>query len=921
MNGSMNQSIATILFLLLGAIPAIAADDALLNQHDIAQQEAERSVRDYHALTQSETPDEAAVSKAHQAASEHLKRSIELELRLRQQRIESAKKRLDAVAKRLAESRKNIERLVEDSLTEKLASLQAPPAAVFAEPMDAINFMEEKVGEGKFREMVRTVLTDEAVDDFAGTLMLSSAFGSAIRKMADVSSDVVVDVDDLELANKMEKLLNQHREPNPDAKNLAAFRKVTGQFVNGTQASIASTGPIDMDDFRAATKMIKDPREFVVDFLEMLHRHSGEVLLMRSPDGSRINWSVTIDGDTAGAISTKHVDQSNAPKLRLAKQNGSWMISSLLTDEMLKQCLRGPVANLSTPAPPTSISSSPLAPPIAQPQPVSPYAPPPVGMPVAADSPWQGYPHASPRYPAPNSYAPAAIAPPSGLPASAANSPPLYSGQTITSWLNSLQMHTYGQGDNPEAIKAVKALASHSSSDIHIRGAMAQWFAQIKNELNTDYRKRQAGLIVFVGQQRHQELAMDYLFQIATGHQEYSRKVALEMFEDNYYLRDAITNWETWNSETASLLAERIRDGDSNERMFALIFPMIYSSDLEKEQSSEFEAWFLKQRNLIEPALLLALKDENEFVRSVAMQQLLSITPMSESVASELMETLKTEENADMLGGLLSALAAELPDSEELHETILQWAKSEDVKKHSAVFSMWSSDQQRCKRSRNIAEMAEVLSDPDWGRKTQLEWYTSETVEGERPLREHVIALLGEYRAHAADAIPSLNKELERSDASSKAIVQRSIDRIQGYSRSFPIKQLQGEWTLLLESAPAGGVSELAFPLDPTKNNRVKVIIRGSDVLSSDRVIANLSGDMMRQGNQVKLVSTVGSKVGHYVGQFSFPSTDPFAAPAVDGEVSLSLARVFPHPGPPVTIGGKALQNSTSQKYRLVPVR
>lgn len=466
---------------------------------------------------------------------------------------------------------------------------------------------------------------------------------------------------------------------------------------------------------------------------------------------------------------------------------------------------------------------------------------------------------------------------------------PKYSGHSLSWWLDSYWDNATASPRTTEnetqeyvASEAIRKLRELPECKAAIEAALAKWFASVEHEVNEIQLTRAAKCIVFAAGPKNQKLAVDYLFEIA-------KRVPINPGEEN--LGKWIDCWDdeldkavkelVLNDELATQIADRLQTGNSAQRRFAVAFLLNRGASKQSDtpDQTEANAWFRSHDKLFYPAFEAALQDSSEAIRMFALIVLTGIDPhnsqlpfqlktvvesdssiqvrcvaiqllCSKELASAikaqslelqplLMKALEADSSVDVRDAALGALMAMDEDSELVHATLLEWARCKERVQVEYALTLMLRNHEAGDRPQSIDELIELLSDPEWGTKVEVNYNNWSTHH--RWARQYAIAILGQYAAHAHRAIPTLEAELARKNKDTLSFATEALDRVRGYCPDLPIDKLQGEWEFISMQKPESSSPFFELQASSDQQPSSVITISGTQLKLGDRVLAELS--------------------------------------------------------------------------------
>ncbi len=244
-----------------------------------------------------------------------------------------------------------------------------------------------------------------------------------------------------------------------------------------------------------------------------------------------------------------------------------------------------------------------------------------------------------------------------------------------------------------------------------------------------------------------------------------------------------------------------------------------------------------------------------------------------------MIKTLESDSSVDVRYAALGALMAMDKDSELVHATLLEWARSKERLQVENALSLMLRNHEVGDRPQSIDELIELLSDPEWGTTLEVKQNSY------RWARQYAIANLGEYTALAHRALPTLEAELARNNKNTLSFATEALDRVRGYCPDLPIDKLQGEWEFVSMQKPEGSSPLFDFQASSDQQPSTVITISGTQLKLGDRGLAELSHYRSGSRQGVALLLDPDGKKRHCHGGYNFkggssPEYKPNVAPA-----------------------------------------
>lgn len=833
-------------FILIATVPLAALQrvdgdepvvrGALAEQHEDAKVRADASLKKYFDLRSSEDTDEAKIRAARDETRDAVAAALKIEFELRRQRIDAARLRLDAVEAKLAYNRKKLEELVNQQVAARLKEFAANANPHFGSPKAVLDQLAVCSDAQDFEGLV-DLLTDNAANDLAGVMLMSTAGVSVMRQVAQSVSGQQAG-DEFESLNQIEALVENSMRPNPPPAAAAAYAELMQAYVLAvfSQQSNDRVWP-SSNLLRLSAGVLKDPRAFFVDASNAMSKLTDTPITIGEKTETRLQWKITIDGDTAIADAKSSNGSAEWNHFELRRSNGAWKIDKLFDDTFLNGLASGPQQ---------AVSPSPIQPSgHASPFPAAPVQPTPsFSQPSGHASPFPTAP-AQPTlsFSQPSGSAPAQPTPSLSQPSgsalaqpimAAATSPPVYSAKPISWWLDKYWTSTTTLKTDPKSLDAIDVLRSQPTSDAPITRAMAKWFSSIEHELDTSRLSMVADCIVQVAGEKHQKMAVDYLFKIAEMKPPTSDDEGPTTFGpgSTCFLDSACEGITRRDGELAEQVAEHLESGGTTRRRLAIAI-FVDRADESSSIQADHSTWCQDHRALLMPAMLAATRDRDAGIRTSSLICLLVIDAEHPDVAARLGEAVQSDESKEVRSTALSYLASVSPDSELLHETLLRWARSDDPQLVSpALDVMYPSDGSR---KQSVEELIELLKDANWGLQPEI---PRGHYGGNQFFRQYAIDLLAGHKEHVTAVLPILTKELTYKNEKTESHATAAIDAISGFTATLPVDAIQGQWEVESVTKSASEGCCLAG-LEGSEKLTIKIV--GTKIVCGDRVLARIS--------------------------------------------------------------------------------
>ena len=720
--------------------------------------------------------------------------------------------------------------------------------------------------------------TEAALQELSGVMLQQLCFMSGLSQVGLQTGGVIGVKDNAPIVAgtapsfhlSVDALLKQHSLPTPPEECTKAFELLAKLTLGAAFGSDESLVKPDRELFRMAAGILKSPKEFLPKAGELSERFndiSGDTESPKKESKAQPKYLIKIDGDKATATQIVDSDHPSVPmSFKLQRINQRWLVSEAFSDEILNQMI-------------SSMSQV-------------------LGAMSAIESEVANQRDSSDSKKAPDA------------------DKPLYSGHPISWWLDSYWDNTTATSKTVENIaqeyvasEAIRKLRELPECKAALEAALAKWFASVEHEVNEIQLVRAAKCIVVAAGTEHQELAVDYLCKIWSQLPTLSMEKQIERLGEETELNDLLKQL-VLNDELAIQFAERLTNGTSSDRSFVTYY-LFSSTGLKDEKDpkvAELNAWLHNHRELFIPAFAAALKDDSEHVRWFSLSSLVgldlkhanvlsTLTSVIESDASPkvrwlaiemisskeilsvaksqkievaplLIKTLESDSSIDVRHSALGALMELDAASELVHATLLEWARCKDRLQVENALSLMLRNHEAGDRPQSIDELIELLSDPEWGTKVEVNYNNWSTHH--RWARQYAIAILGQYAAHAHRAIPTLEAELARNNKDTLSFATEALDRVRGYCPDLPIDKLQGEWEFISIQKPEDSPPFFAFQASSDQQSASVITISGTQLKLGDQLLAELSHYRSGSRQGVALLLDPDGKKRHCNGRYDF---------------------------------------------------
>ncbi len=713
------------------------------------------------------------------------------------------------------------------------------PKAKFDTPQALLARVDESSKAGSYEEFI-SLFSDEGVRDLAGSMLMQAVMQTSIDELTQQMSGGLAEVnpDFVAFRKVLQRWLPQSVT--------TAQQEAMGKGLSTIMSSIGGASPdhAALNEFvislRESVAGISDHPKFCIEIMQAFEKLTKRKFVFFGNADHENEWQISQFGDRA--IATL-IDGSPgmATTITMQQANGTWRISSLFNELVIE----------TQPAAPSPTSTT----------------------------------------------------------------KPKYSGQPISWWLDSYWDNAMASHKTPEntaqeyvASEAIRKLRGKPECKAAIETALAKWFASVENEVNEIQLVRAAKCFVTAAGPEYQELAVDYLCkiwrQLPTLSLENQVELALKETDLNELLKEFVLN-----DELANKFAERLTNGTSSDRSLVMYY-LISRTGLKDEKDprvAELNTWLHNHREIFFPAFAAALKDESEQVRWFSLPSLIVLDPKYASILSTItsviesdaspkvrwlaiemisskeilsvaktqnievaplmIKTLEHDSSIDVRNAALGALMAMDKDSELVHATLREWARSKDRLQVENALSLMLRNHEAGDRPQSIDELIELLSDPEWGMTVEVNYNNWSTHH--RWARQYALAILGRYAAHAHRAIPTLEAELARNNKDTLSFATNALDRVRGYCPDRPIDQLQGEWEFVSMQKPESSTPFFDLQASSDQQPASLITIRGTQFKLGDRVLAELSHPRSSNGVAL-LLDPNGKKRLHCNGRYDF---------------------------------------------------
>lgn len=343
----MNRSIGIfVLALLISSTTDCWTDEdqmvPLQRQYRQATEKANSDVRSYSMASGDDSSPTDQIAKLKETARQSIEDAIRIEFQLQQQKIDRSRNRLDALEQKLKRSVAAIDRLVDEELKAQVSSASAvPPDPRFATPENTLEYFRQQ-GNLPDSGNAADCLTDDALNELCGLILQGCIVASAMSQLVGQ-----IGVDDnpssAQMNGQFDAFLKSQAAQDPPDSAMKAFQRLAETTLGGLFGSQdLAAKPIDAATYRAAAGYIESPREFWVAYLRFVHSISDDSEDQKSK--RKPQWSISVKGDLATAVDlNSDSTESNtilSSEASLAKINGEWKITQLLTERTLQEIQR-----------------------------------------------------------------------------------------------------------------------------------------------------------------------------------------------------------------------------------------------------------------------------------------------------------------------------------------------------------------------------------------------------------------------------------------------------------------------------------------------------------------------------------------------------------------------------------------------------
>ncbi len=747
--------ISTVICILLAGSNALAADEpepqgTLQQQYDDCNERCNTLLRNYQEAALAGDIDEPQLRLLRNKCQAALAEMIEFDLQLRQHRIEAARLRLDTVESKLKHSRKIVDQLVEQEFASRLTTLSATTR--FSTPGDLLDRLVECENFADYVEL----LSDRCVDSLAAAMLISATqmVGMAMRSEQYPGG---LTFNNPEQLKEILDFLEASKRKNPPPLAVAAYDRLV-QFQT-EQASFLfeqkgsprdpSLPDFNLNQVTAALGILKSPRKFVVGCNELLEKLSGEPTPDIATEMANFEWKLeSVDGDVAIALLSDRLKPHRVEpnRIELRRVNGSWEIANLVGFN--------------------------------EPQPLR-------DEPADTDS---GDGSLSPAVePSTHSTSAKGLTQPSRL--------PTYDGHSIDWWLKKYWAGA-AQPSNDETVStkdmlmysksldAISALRDKASSDQFILLSMKNWYATTENEFDRSRLGFVGKCILSIAGERHQQAAINYLFDLAAQCPPASPEKFKSRFlgQDNYFDVFSTNRVELgsvkiskdisrWDQELAAQLAEKLERGNSRQKELAITILLVHL-DVGTTSEQTVRNWFGEFKSMLVPALVSASKDADDWVADYSI----SLLTMAPELAKERLTSAIQEPNIQWETKLflIESLAKADPENDLPLRAMVELTRSIDPDDVGIAIDQLSN---LLKADQFVDLLVELLKDRNWGKDGRFDAYLfdNENTRQHVSPRNYAVSFLGTRGKSAPKALPILEAELESSDNETITIAKKSI--------------------------------------------------------------------------------------------------------------------------------------------------
>ena len=363
---------------------------------------------------------------------------------------------------------------------------------------------------------------------------------------------------------------------------------------------------------------------------------------------------------------------------------------------------------------------------------------------------------------------------------------PVYKGHSIKWWLEKLENERANLLGEKHLLKCIGKLQDLPSSDPYILAALNKWIATAKNEIDPETLGRAAKRIVLVAGERHQSVAIAFLFRVAKIAPAIDDEVPSSMFQDNSnYLNSAIQSLPRMNESCVQELADKLENGNSRQKELALT---IISAKIDQQPDSNVRQFFDAFPKLV-PGLINVAVDDELIVRDLAGVVLASASEVPNVevwglIRSRMIELLSSPDaSLNEIQVPIDVLAFKDPANKLVRTKLIELARGKDAEVVKYALRVMSTSLQNGGGNR-LTELLELLDDPRWGQEIKFTTVLFNRLDRGRTIkvsqstltaRQFAIFSLGDYRIKTPDVLRVLEKEMSSDDEETAAYAKKAM--------------------------------------------------------------------------------------------------------------------------------------------------
>ena len=363
---------------------------------------------------------------------------------------------------------------------------------------------------------------------------------------------------------------------------------------------------------------------------------------------------------------------------------------------------------------------------------------------------------------------------------------PVYKGHSIKWWLEKLEDEPANLLGKKHLLKGIGKLQDLPSSDPYILAALNKWIATAKNEIDPETLGRAAKRIVLVAGERHQSVAIAFLFRVAKIAPAIDDEVPSSMFQDNSnYLNSAIQSLPRMNESCVQELADKLENGNSRQKELALT---IISAKIDQQPNSNVRQFFDAFPKLV-PGLINVAVDDELIVRDLAGVVLASASEVPNVkiwglIRSRMIELLSSPDaSLNEIQVPINVLAFKDPANKLVRTKLIELARGKDAEVVKYALRVMSTSLQNGGGNR-LTELLELLDDPSWGQEIKFTTVLFNRLDRGRTIkvsqstltaRQFAIFSLGDYRIKTPDVLRVLEKEMSSDDEVTAAYAKKAM--------------------------------------------------------------------------------------------------------------------------------------------------